>query len=175
MEQWVQQIVIFVVIVTVLRSLITRPYYQQYFRFLSGLILILLTITPLLQLWTRDEDFTTRLEQSLFAIDREDLRQQLQIAEGKEKEMVENRYKQEIADQIVQIGDNQGITVEGVKVECDENMALSKLEIHIDTVMGEDGSKRQGTDGAVRPVLRKFREEMQKVYELQEGQVELWI
>lgn len=175
MEHWVQQIVIFVVIVTVLRSLITRPHYQQYFQFLSGLILILLTVTPLLQLWTKGEGWTTRLEQSLLAVDREDLQQQLQITEGKEKEMVAERYKQQIADQIVQLGGKHGITVEGVKIECDENMALSRLEIHIDTVTGEDGTEREGTDGAVKPVLRKFREEMQKVYELQEGQVEIWI
>lgn len=175
MEQWVQQIVIFVVIVTVLRSLISRPYYQQYFRFLSGLILIQLTITPLLQLWTQEEGWVARLEQSLLATDRKDLQQQLQIAEGREKEMVAERYKQEIADQIIQLGEKQGITVEGVKVDCDENMALSKLEIHIDSVTDEDGTERAGTDGAVKPVLRKFRAKMQKVYELQEGQVELWI
>ena len=33
MQEWIRQIIIYVLIVTVLRSLIMKPQYEQYFRF----------------------------------------------------------------------------------------------------------------------------------------------
>ena len=36
MQEWIRQIIIYVILVTVLRGLIMKPQYEQYFRFFSG-------------------------------------------------------------------------------------------------------------------------------------------
>ena len=45
MQEWIRQIIIYVILVTVLRGLIMKPQYEQYFRFFSGIVLILLVVT----------------------------------------------------------------------------------------------------------------------------------
>lgn len=46
MQEWIRQIIIYVILVTVLRGLIMKPQYEQYFRFFSGIVLILLVVSP---------------------------------------------------------------------------------------------------------------------------------
>lgn len=45
MQEWIRQIIIYVILVTVLRGLIMKPQYEQYFRFFSGIVLILLVVS----------------------------------------------------------------------------------------------------------------------------------
>lgn len=49
MQEWIRQIIIYVILVTVLRGLIMKPQYEQYFRFFSGIVLILLVVSPVLR------------------------------------------------------------------------------------------------------------------------------
>ena len=50
MQEWIRQIIIYVILVTVLRGLIMKPQYEQYFRFFSGMVLILLGVKSSSQL-----------------------------------------------------------------------------------------------------------------------------
>ena len=48
MHEFIQNILIYVVIITVLRGIITNDIYKQYFKFVSGLVMILLMMLPVL-------------------------------------------------------------------------------------------------------------------------------
>ena len=65
MQEWIRQIIIYVLIVTVLRSLIMKPQYEQYFRFFSGLVLILLVISPVLHVLHQDASWYDSVERYL--------------------------------------------------------------------------------------------------------------
>ena len=54
MQEWIRQIIIYVILVTVLRGLIMKPQYEQYFRFFSGIVLILLVVSPVLRVIHQD-------------------------------------------------------------------------------------------------------------------------
>ena len=54
MQEWIRQIIIYVILVTVLRGLIMKPQYEQYFRFFSGIVLILLVVSPVLRVLHQD-------------------------------------------------------------------------------------------------------------------------
>ena len=56
MQEWIRQIIIYVILVTVLRGLIMKPQYEQYFRFFSGIVLILLVVSPVLRVLHQDTD-----------------------------------------------------------------------------------------------------------------------
>ena len=65
MKEFVQNILIYTIIITVLRGLITGPKYRQYFQFFSGVILILLFLGPVLSLFRSDRDWYRVLEEKL--------------------------------------------------------------------------------------------------------------
>lgn len=69
MQEWIRQIIIYVILVTVLRGLIMKPQYEQYFRFFSGIVLILLVVSPVLRVLHQDTAWHDTVEQYLFQMD----------------------------------------------------------------------------------------------------------
>ena len=66
MQEWIRQIIIYVILVTVLRGLIMKPQYEQYFRFFSGIVLILLVVSPVLRVIHQDTAWDGTGEQYFF-------------------------------------------------------------------------------------------------------------
>lgn len=165
MEEWVQRIAIYIVLVAVLRSMIGRPQYQQYFRFVSGLILILLLITPVLGIFRNNSDVYEILNRYLYQQDLEEWEASLELAEGQMKEMIREEYRQSIASQIVEIGRMQGISVQEVSVTLDAQNQVSALEIHISSAQ----------DAPTKAVLHDFRNQVELYYQLGEESVVIWL
>lgn len=165
MEEWVQRIAIYVVLVTVLRSLIGKPQYQQYFRFVSGLILILLLITPVVGLLGDDSRLYELLNQHLYQQDLDDVESSLQLAEGQMKELIREEYRHAVSSQVTDLAERQGLSVQEIEVTLDSQDEISTLEIHL---------KPQQPSPA-KAVLHEFRLLIQQYYQLGEEKVVIWI
>ncbi len=165
MEEWVQRIAIYVVLVTVLRSLIGKPQYQQYFRFVSGLILILLLITPIIGLLGDDSKLYEILNRHLYQQDLDDVESSLQLAEGQMKELIREEYRRTVSSQVTELAERQGLSVQEVDVTLDSQSEISTLEIHL---------KSQQPSPA-KSVLHEFRLLIQQYYQLGEESVVIWI
>lgn len=165
MEEWIQRIAIYIVLVTVLRSLISRPQYQQYFRFVSGLILILLLMTPVVGVLSDDSRLYEILNRHLYQLDLEDIKSSLQLAEGQRKELIREEVRRSISIQVMDLGEQQGLSVQEVHVTLGEEDELSALEIHM-------ASQRQTPSKAE---LREFRRLLQQYYQLGEESIVIWI
>lgn len=165
MEEWIQRIAIYIVLVTVLRSLISRPQYQQYFRFVSGLILILLLMTPVVGVLSDDSRLYEILNRHLYQLDLEDIKSSLQLAEGQRKELIREEVRRSISIQVMDLGEQQGLSVQEVQVTLGEEDELSALEIHM-------ASQRQTPSKAE---LREFRRLLQQYFQLGEESIVIWI
>ena len=165
MEEWVQRIAIYIVLVTVLRSLIGKPQYQQYFRFVSGLILILLLITPVLGLLEDDSSLYRILNQYVYQQDLDDITSSLQLAEGQMKELIREKYKDTVSSQVMELAERQGLVVQEVQVTLDDQDGISLLEIHL----------QSGEAAPSKVDLHEFRLMLQQCYQLGEENVVIWI
>ena len=165
MEEWVQRIAIYIVLVTILRSLIGKPQYQQYFRFVSGLILILLLITPVLGLISDDSKLYGILNQYVYQQDLDDIASSLQLAEGRMKELIREEYRNAVSSQIKEVAEKQGLVVQEIQITLDDQDEISRLEIHL-----------QSREAApAKAVLHEFRLLLQQYYQLGEENVVIWI
>lgn len=165
MEEWIQRIAIYIVLVTVLRSLISRPQYQQYFRFVSGLILILLLITPVVGVLGDDSKLYEILNRHLYQLDLEDIKSSLQLAEGQRKELIREEYRRSLSIQVTDLAEQQGLSVQEVRVTLGAEDEVTALEIHM-------ASQQQSPSKAE---LREFRGLLQQYYQLGEESVVIWI
>ncbi len=165
MEEWVQRIAIYVVLVTVLRSLIGKPQYQQYFRFVSGLILILLLTAPVVGLLGDDSRLYEILNQHLYRQDLDDVESSLQLAEGQMKELIRKEYRRAITSQVTELAERQGLLVQELEITLDSQDAIATLEIHL---------KPQQPPPA-RAAIHEFRLLIQQYYQLGEESVVIWI
>ena len=100
MQEWIRQIIIYVILVTVLRGLIMKPQYEQYFRFFSGIVLILLVVSPVLRVIHQDTAWHDTVEQYLFQMDVNDIQEQLAVTEGRRQEVIMQQYTEQLEEQI---------------------------------------------------------------------------
>lgn len=165
MEEWIQRIAVYIVLVTVLRSLISRPQYQQYFRFVSGLILILLLITPVVGVLGDDSRLYEILNRHLCQWDLDEIRSSLQLAEGQRKELIREEYQRSISIQIKDLAEQRGLSVREVRVTLGAEDEVTALEIYVESLK-QSPSKAD---------LREFRKLLQQYYQLGEESVVIWI
>ena len=165
MEEWVQRIAIYIVLVTVLRSLIGKPQYQQYFRFVSGLILILLLITPVFGLLSDDSRLYGILNRYVYQQDLDDIASSLQLAEGQMKELIREEYRNAVSGQIKELAEGQGLVVQEIQITLDTQGEVSRLEVYLKS---QEPSPTKAT-------LHEFRLLLQQYYQLGEENVVIWI
>lgn len=167
MQEWIHQIVTYVILITVLRGLINKPNYEQYFRFFSGIILILLVISPVLHYIKQDTQWYDMLQEKVLQIDMDSIREELAVTEGKRQEVIMEQYKGRLETQIITLGNSQGIRIAGVGLQVDEEGGIQRMEVHLGT--DDTGGK------LTKETLRNFRQELCERFELQEEQVVIWI
>lgn len=67
MEKIICNVLVFTVITSVLKGLIIKDEYKQYFQFFCGLIMILIVITPFIKFLSSDNDYYDILQKTYIA------------------------------------------------------------------------------------------------------------
>lgn len=166
MQEWIRQIIIYVILVTVLRGLIMKPQYEQYFRFFSGIVLILLVVSPVLRVIHQDTAWHDTVEQYLFQMDVNDIQEQLAVTEGRRQEVIMQQYTEQLEEQIKKQAGQHALPVDEVTVKADAKGVIHKIELHL---------KTEETSKVTKEQLRQFKNQLCSQYKLQKEQVEIWI
>jgi hypothetical protein len=91
----VQKVTAFVLVFSVLSNLFARTKYVSYFRFVEGLILILLVLSPLFSWLTGEQVLTDYLQENILESEASFSEEELLSIEEKREEMLKNEWKQE--------------------------------------------------------------------------------
>ena len=59
--QWLQDLAVYLILVSAILQALPQESYQKYIRFFSGLVLIILLMTPLLRLTDMEDSFRSRV------------------------------------------------------------------------------------------------------------------
>lgn len=164
MQIWVQRIVIYVILVTVLHSLAGKEQYQQFFRFVSGLVLILLLLLPLLRFFGGNVDIYHSISSYFYRQDMEEIGKLMQSAEGRMREMMEKEYADALLGQVEQIAEEQGLKVQNLSVRMQEDGSLQSLEVYLEP-----------KETVTKSILAVFRKRLAECFQLGEEAVILWI
>lgn len=145
---WVKNIVIFMVLISVVTNLMGKSSYKKYINLISGIILVILVISPFLKVFqlnnTLDYYFTTN---SLVADagDALDMEEKFSSTETKQKEAIFTQVKKKIGDKVKELLEKENIQVENMSVTLDEDNKSSNygslLKLDIKGVYG--GKKKQ--------------------------------
>lgn len=179
---WVKNIVIFLVLTTIITNLLGKSSYKKYVNLITGIILVILVISPLLKLFqldkTMDYYFTTN---SLLA-EAEDMNGRLMDAQTGQITTILKEYKEQIGKQVGNLLDEEDLYLKDIKVIIDEdensstfgkllsldiaaghtksdngeNLSDKDKPVKIDTVRIEDvkiGSKKEADPGSNSRIL----------------------
>ena len=146
MHEFIQNILIYVVIITVLRGIITNDIYKQYFKFVSGLVMILLMMSPVLNFIYDDGEWYRKVEEVIIQSDIDDINAELKTAEGGFEDMLMKNCKSVIAEKVEKLAEKEGIVIGsvdvGIKNKNDE-IDIYNIDVEIITDNKKDVSQKR--------------------------------
>ena len=165
MENFIREILIYIIVVTVFRSLIRDEGYAGYYRFIAGMILVLIILTPAVNFLYGDGDVYKVVTEKL--VDSYDEFSDLEFS-GEDygfERKVEDECRDIVSKKIKNMARKRDITVDSVEVYLEsqnEEMRVKKLKIRIDK-------------GGDELSLSEFKNQVAEYYSLEEADVKIWI
>ena len=146
MHEFIQNILIYVVIITVLRGIITNDIYKQYFKFVSGMVMILLMMSPVLNFIYDDGEWYRKVEEVIIQSDIDDINDELKTAEGGFEDMLMKNCKSVIAEKVEKLAEKEDIVIGsvdvGIKNKNDE-IDIYNIDVEIITDNKKDVSQKR--------------------------------
>lgn len=145
MADFIKNVLVFTLIVTVMKGMVNSDSFRMYFKFFSGLVLILLMLSPLVNFLSGGSSWYSLLEQEIFNFGMEGINDELGVADGMFGEIVREECKEEIKEQAKKLAENRNMDVKNIDVglsEKDGSLQVVSVDIELgnDAPVQEDGS-----------------------------------
>lgn len=117
---WVKNIIIFLVLTTIISNLIGRSSYKKYINLITGIILVLLVISPLLKLFQLDDTLDYFFSTNFFLAEADDINSRLVDMEEGQMSTIFKEYKDEIGAQVSNLLEGQDLFLVSINIVVDE-------------------------------------------------------
>ena len=119
-REWIQNIVVFLLLMSLVRHLIPGDSYGKYIRLTTGMILIMVLLMPVTKLLNMEAWIDQKLFQNQMEIIASDVRLSSDLFDV-QRHFSEN-FKQAIGEEIKTYFENEGMKVEFLQMEMNEDM-----------------------------------------------------
>ena len=116
-QEMIQNILVYVMMTAVLKGLVSNDGFLEIFRFVSGLILILLFVGPVISLFSAEDNWYRRLEENIFEVDYSQVEQEMTVAQGRFEEILHEECREQIEQQIKELIQKEGLQPVIIEVE----------------------------------------------------------
>lgn len=152
MAGFIKSVLIFTLAVTLMKSLVNNQSFRIYFKFFSGLVLILLMVSPLINFLSGDGNWYSRLEEEIFNFNLEGINDELQVADGMFEEIIKEECKENIKEQIKNLAQKRNVNITDIDICFDEkssSIQVVSVDISITGNNGSEGKEDKVTDGDI--------------------------
>lgn len=118
---WVKNIVFFLVLITIINNLVGDSSYKKYVNLISGMILMILVISPFLNLFDINENIDYYFSKNTFTNNTENINNELISMEETKMQLIIDEYKKEIESTTKQLLEKQGLYISKFHVDINEN------------------------------------------------------
>lgn len=194
-RQMIQNILVYVFMINILQGLVAREGFREIFRFVGGMILIVLCISPVLSQISDSDTIGKLLEERIFREEMTRLKQETRLADGKLESVMLKKCREELEKEISRMAEEEGEKSLKVKVKFSGDPkgkpGLEKIQIvlrqeTLQTSVYKDPGKisvdrilvgnkaLQGGQKVTDAGTAKLRKKICKKYELPEKKVIVW-
>ena len=165
---WVKNVVFYLIFLTVLTGLLPSGTYEKYIRFFAGLVLILVTISPVLTGLRLEDRIAGYFEEFSFRNNTQDLEREIYGMEEKRLEQLISQYEEAVAVDVRQMAEEAGLRVKDVTVHIEGEPSsetfgkVTSIYVTAEGMQGEDGEKAAA-----------LRRKAAGYYQLEENYVEI--
>lgn len=194
-RQMIQNILVYVFMINILQGLVAREGFREIFRFVGGMILIVLCISPVLSQISDSDTIGKFLEERIFREEMTRLKQETRLADGKLESIMLKKCQEELEKEMSRMAEEEGEKSLKVKVKLSGDHkgepGLEKIQIvlrqeTLQTSVHKDPGKisvdrivvgnkaLQGGQKVTDAGTAKLRKKICKKYELPEKKVIVW-
>lgn len=133
MRELIFNILVFTIVTSVLKCLIIKEEYKQYFQFFCGLIMILIVMTPVIKFFGADNDFYNILNEHIYSSEFKDSVGELKNAEGDLKRQFVAQCQKKIEKQVMGMAKKNNVACSGVKVRtrtCGDELEIVNVIVN---------------------------------------------
>ena len=149
--QMIQNILVYVIMINVLQGLVTSQGFREIFRFVGGMILIVLCVSPILSQISDTDQIGKFLEEKLFQGEMDQLEQETKLAEGDFEKIKLKQCREELEQQMSNMVEKEGETPRKVEVELKKD-GEGSLQMGGVTVILEKDSVQTTASGRSSPI-----------------------
>ena len=152
MAGFIKSVLIFTLAVTLMKSLVNNQSFRIYFKFFSGLVLILLMVSPLINFLSGDGSWYNRLEEEIFNFNLEGINDELKVADGMFEEIIKEECKENIKEQIKNLAQKRNVNIKDIDIGIDEkssSIQIVSVDISITGNNGSEGKEDKAADGDI--------------------------
>lgn len=152
MAGFIKSVLIFTLAVTLMKSLVNNQSFRIYFKFFSGLVLILLMVNPLINFLSGDKSWYSRLEEEIFNFNLEGINDELKVADGMFEEIIKEECKENIKEQIKNLAQKRNVNIKDIDIGIDEkssSIQIVSVDISITGNNGSEGKEDKAADGDI--------------------------
>lgn len=161
---WVRNIVIYLILNTIIMNLLGNSSYKKYVSVVSGMILLMIVLSPFLKLLKIDSIMDYYLNSNIYQTEATDFERELKLMEEKQRETVFGNYKDQIRNQVEELILEEGlyiyefdlvmnmedesesfgkITSMNIDMGYEEDAGVPAYKISIDKIIISEGSKQR--------------------------------
>lgn len=118
---WIKNIIIYMIINTIIMNLLGNKSYKKYVSVVSGMILVLIVISPVMKLMKINENLDYYLQSNEFAIETSDFKNRLYQMEEEQSEAVFNDYERKVKLQVEELLHSYNIYLDSFDVTIDRD------------------------------------------------------
>jgi len=124
---WIRNIVIYMIINTIIMNLLGNKSYKKYVSIVSGMILVLIVISPLIKLMKLDENLDYYLQANDFAVEASDFKNDVTSMQKEELTTIFKDYREKIRTRVENLLLEDGVSLDGFDITFDQNATSPTL------------------------------------------------
>jgi len=168
---WVKNIVIYMILNTIIMNLLGNSSYKKYVSIVSGMILVLIVISPLINVMELDKKFDYLLLSNNFSIETSDFKSDLNKMEEQQSDAVFTEYEDRLKTQVMGMLLEEDVYLISFHLTIDEEVknATFGLILGMDITAGLNKEKVD-SDGIpsvdeieINPIIIKGQEEKAEI------------
>lgn len=147
---WIKNIVIYMIMNTIIMNLLGNKSYKKYISIVSGMILVLIVVSPLMNYMGMEDKLDYFLQTNDFAIETSDFQNEVNQVEKKQSEAILEEYMSKIKEKVKELLDEEDVNLESFEVCVDQDVNSSTfgkvLEMKISATMEPGEGENQDSN-----------------------------
>ncbi len=177
--EWVKNLVFFYILMTAVLQLLPKSSYQKYVRFFCGLLLVVLLLSPILELFDRPDELLGRISYQAFKQETDTIRLDAAGVEESQRQAYKREYERAVAGDVALLAEGEEFTVAESQVELTGEYQIAAIRLTILPRGEKAGTLLEKAifpdESSEYPGVLELKQKIMQFYQVTASQIEIHV